>query len=314
MSKSARVRGRRGLQNMMVACALLWAACGHTAQAQPLRAQRGAYELQVLVDGRPVETLEHAGEHFVLGHLGSRYTLRIVNNSERRIEAVVSVDGLDVIDGKRADFARKRGYLVPAWGSIEVDGWRLSAQQAAAFRFSAVADSYAARTGSARNVGVIGAAIFPERYVPPPPVLRRPIVPYEGLLNESPARSAPPAASPSASADASAEFSASGRGSAMAESQAAAAPQKRRSGLGTEFGEAVQSHVTEVEFVRARPQAPAELLGLRYNDRQGLIAMGVQLEPRCDAECRELELRRSASPFPVADRRYATPPSGWRSR
>jgi hypothetical protein len=36
-------------------------------------------------------------------------------------------------------------------------------------------------------------------------------------------------------------------------------------------------------------------------------------EPRCDAECREIELRKSASPFPFSYRRYAAPPSGWRS-
>ena len=46
-----------------------------------------------------------------------------------------------------ADFRNKRGYIVPAWGSVDIDGWRLSRAQVAAFRFSSVADSYAARTG-----------------------------------------------------------------------------------------------------------------------------------------------------------------------
>ena len=35
--------------------------------------------------------------------------------------------------------------------------------------------------------------------------------------------------------------------------------QKRRSGLGTEFGEAVSSHITEVEFVRATPKSPGAM-------------------------------------------------------
>ena len=39
------------------------------------------------------------------------------------MEAVVSVDGRDVIDGKPADFRNKRGYLVPAWGSVDIDGF-----------------------------------------------------------------------------------------------------------------------------------------------------------------------------------------------
>src|SRR5437660_1292882 len=131
--------------------------------AQALTDRSGPYEVQVLVDGAPARTFHQAGEAFVLGQLGDRYTLRVVNRSGQRIEAVVSVDGRDVIDGKPADWRRKRGYLVPAFGTADIDGWRLSLQEAAAFRFSTVPESYAAKTGNAREVGVIGIAIFPER-------------------------------------------------------------------------------------------------------------------------------------------------------
>ena len=86
-------------------------------------------------------TFRHDGESFVLGHLGERYTLRVVNHTGRRIEAVVSVDGRDVIEGKPGDWREKRGYLVPAWASVEIDGWRISRQEAAAFRFSTVPES-----------------------------------------------------------------------------------------------------------------------------------------------------------------------------
>ena len=134
---------------------------------RPLRDRAAGYELTVLVDGVPARTYMHSGETYVLGQLGSHYTLRISNHTGRRIEAVVSVDGRDAIDGKPADWRSKRGYLVPAWGSIDIEGWRISHSQAAAFRFSSVPDSYAARTGSARDVGVIGVAVFPERYLPP---------------------------------------------------------------------------------------------------------------------------------------------------
>src|SRR3954463_3919879 len=134
----------------------------------PLRAAASGYELQVLVDGVPVPTFDHGGGSFVMGPPGARYPLRVVNHTGRRIEAVTSVDGRDAIDGKTADVRSKRGYLVPAWGSVDIDGWRLSRAEVAAFRFAGVADSYAARTGSARDVGVIGVAIFPERFVPPP--------------------------------------------------------------------------------------------------------------------------------------------------
>src|SRR6476620_4882910 len=112
--------------------ALSCATPAGNALAQPMRGAAGGYEVEVLVNGVPTPTFFHSGETYALGRMGERYTLRVWNRSGRRIEAVVSVDGRDVIDGKAGDFRGKRGYLVPAWGSVDIDGWRLSAQQAAA--------------------------------------------------------------------------------------------------------------------------------------------------------------------------------------
>src|SRR5262249_28934968 len=146
-------------------------ALGACATASPafearrlLVSQAAGYEVEVIVDGAPAPTFSHDGGTYVLGQLGEHYTLRVINHTNLPAEAVVAVDGRDVVDGRPADFRSKRGYLVPAWGQIDIDGWRLSNAQVAAFRFSSVAQSYAGRTGSAREVGVIGAAIFPERY------------------------------------------------------------------------------------------------------------------------------------------------------
>jgi hypothetical protein len=98
----------------------------------------------------------------------------------------------------------------------------------------------------------------------------------------------------------------------------AEAQSRRRPGLGTEFGEAVGSSVREVSFVRANASAPSVVLGARYNDRDGLVALGIDVEPDtcyagwgCD---RDLELRQSANPFPVTERRYAAPPPCWNGR
>jgi len=265
-----------------------------------LRDRAAGYELTVLVDGVPAPAYPHAGETYVLGQLGARYTLRVSNHSGRRIEAVVSVDGRDAIDGQPADYRSKRGYLVPAFGSVDIEGWRISTAEAAAFRFSSVPDSYAARTGSAREVGVVGVAIFPERYLPPP-IYRHP------YALPSPAPEAPRAEKSAAPSmrQPGADASASG------DERAARAPSRSRAGLGTEYGEAVSSPIHEVEFVRDNGARPDTVLGLRYNDRQGLLALGIPLdEPMaCD---RELELRRTAEPFPAAERRFAAPPPGWR--
>jgi len=92
----------------------------------------------------------------------------------------------------------------------------------------------------------------------------------------------------------------------------APAPRRSRPGLGTEYGEAVSSPTYEVEFVRANSSHPAVVLGMRYNDRDGLIAMGIDVDGPGYAYWHEQELRRTADPFPAADRRYAAPPPGWR--
>ncbi len=102
------------------------------------------------------------GENYLAGVAGRRYTIVVNNHSPGRIEAVVSVDGLDVIDGKSASIG-KRGYLIDPFGNLEIEGFRTSTDQVAAFRFGSVANSYANKKhGDARNVGVIGVALFHE--------------------------------------------------------------------------------------------------------------------------------------------------------
>jgi hypothetical protein len=97
-----------------------------------------------------------------VGAPGQRYAIAIENSTGARYEVVASVDGLDVIDGEDASF-EKRGYLVGPYGRVVIDGFRLRGAEVAAFRLGDVARSYAASKGKARNVGVIGIALFTER-------------------------------------------------------------------------------------------------------------------------------------------------------
>ncbi len=66
-----------------------------------------------------------------------------------------------MIDGRRASLT-KRGYVLAPYGRVLIRGFRTSRLAVAAFRFGSVANSYAARTGDARNVGVVGVAVFSE--------------------------------------------------------------------------------------------------------------------------------------------------------
>jgi len=112
--------------------------------------------------GDSLEAVHVNGRTFVIGSAGQRYTIVLQNHTSHRFEAVGSVDGLDVINGKPGTFDN-RGYVLMPFATLEIEGFRTSTSAVAAFRFASVADSYAAQTGSARNVGVIGIAFFSER-------------------------------------------------------------------------------------------------------------------------------------------------------
>lgn len=112
--------------------------------------------------GDPLEAVHVGDRTFVIGQSGQRYTIVLQNHTSHRFEAVGTVDGLDVINGKPGTFDN-RGYVLMPFATLEIEGFRTSTSSVAAFRFASVADSYAAQTGSARNVGVIGLAFFTER-------------------------------------------------------------------------------------------------------------------------------------------------------
>jgi hypothetical protein len=232
-------------------------------------------------------TFDQGGRRFVLGQMGERYQIRVVNPTGSRVEAVVSVDGLDAVDGHPAGL-NKRGYIIAPYGEVVIDGFRTSLDTVAAFRFSSVHDSYAARTRHARNVGVVGVAFYRER---PPPVAH-----YE---TRPPMKAAP---APAAAAD---DAEASGP-SARRAAGSAAAPSNERAGLGTQFGESRDSHVVETSFVRASA-APMAVSELRYDDREGLVSRGIQLTPPArDPRDAENDLRDTAQAFPGS--RFAQPP------
>jgi hypothetical protein len=250
----------------------------------------------------------------VLGALGERYLLRIRNGSGRRVEVVASVDGRDVVDGGAASFG-KRGYVVPPYGEVIIDGYRLSAATVAAFRFSSVPRSYAARKGDARDVGVIGVAVFPERspaYAPPPyrPYPRRePYPSYDGAPSgagaEAPDGKAKGEARPEPQPPATADTAPRSRGGL-----AQRPPQ--RPGLGTEFGEQHASSVEQVSFERAGAR-PETVLTVRYDDRAGLLALGIDVDGDHFARRDDRWLRETATPF-RSEPGYCVPPAGWQGR
>jgi hypothetical protein len=120
--------------------------------------------------GVTLRTYYSHGEYWVAGDPGARYAIEIRNCAGARLLAVTSVDGVNVLSGDTAGFDQA-GYVFDPGERYQITGWRKSNVEVAAFTFTDSRDSYAARTGRAANVGVIGVALFREQpravYTPP---------------------------------------------------------------------------------------------------------------------------------------------------
>jgi hypothetical protein len=219
--------------------------------------------------GRVLPIHEYRGRLYVAGEPGHQYELRIRNQSTYRLLAVTSVDGVNVVSGQTAA-PSQRGYVIDAYDSVAIEGWRKSLDEVATFYFTHLTDSYAARTARPDNVGVIGVALFREK------VHRR--------CCEYPQDRA--ASQESAHAD---------EAVAAAES-AGDQRQKRNSPLGTGHGQLEVSPAQYVDFRRAS-MTPDKTIVIYYDSRRSLVAQGV-LAPGASLAQRQPE------PFPdgfVAD-------------
>lgn len=118
-------------------------------------------------EGRWLQVYRHEGRAYVIGKPGHEYQVRVANRLGEDLLAVMSVDGINVITGQTANPSQS-GYVISPRASLEVQGWRRSLAQTAAFYFTALPDSYAARTGRPDDVGVVGVALFRRKPVPQP--------------------------------------------------------------------------------------------------------------------------------------------------
>ena len=224
----------------LLATLLLIAGCISGAAAAALAV------VQVIdrTTGQTLETWRHRGRLYVAGTPGNRYAVSLRNRSEGRVLTVISVDGVNAISGETAN-ASQSGYVLAPGQAAEIAGWRKTMDEVAAFYFTRIGDSYAARTERPQNVGVIGVAVFNE-YVPP----------------------APPAP-----IGAQEKAEASADNAARSAAKAAAAPAAEAK-LGTGHGERIAARVGTTEFRRQSTQ-PNEVITIYYDSRANLIARGI---------------------------------------
>lgn len=212
--------------------------------------------------GNALRTFRVNGNTFVLGQQGRRYNIRLSNNTGARIEVAMSVDGRDVIHGRRSEGTLDRGYLVPPHGSVLIKGFRTSMSSVAAFRFSSPRDSFAGRHGHAHTVGVIDVVAYRERIEPVMVPRPRPHLSKKSRGADDRAAPPPPA-----------ERSATPK--PRSESRRPPRMRDNRGNLGTEFGENIRSQIRETTFVRANRHQPNQRMRIRYDDAMGLEARGI---------------------------------------
>jgi len=235
------------MMKTLLAALLLVAGCIPFADAAPFADTAPLAEVQVIdrTTGQTLETWRHRGRLYVAGTPGNRYAVSLRNRGDGRVLAVISVDGVNAISGETAN-ASQSGYVLASGQAAEIAGWRKNMDEVAAFYFTRIADSYAARTERPQNVGVIGVAVFNE-YVPPPP--------------------------PPAQIGAQEKAEASADNAARSAAKAAPAPAAEAK-LGTGHGERIAARVGHTEFRRLSAQ-PNEVITIYYDSRTNLIARGI---------------------------------------
>jgi len=242
------------LRNLLLFLAALAAATACTPASARHLVELSAVDRDT---GQSLQPVAYRGDRWVPGIPGHRYSVRLSNSTGERVLVVLSVDGVNAVSGQTADTSQG-GYVLDPWESTEITGWRKSLDEVAQFVFTDLADAYATRTGRPDNVGVIGIAVFREARAqqallqpsaPPPPAMRE-----------------DSAAAPSAK-------------SARANEAADAAIARQR--IGTGHGERQWAPVAQATFERASIR-PAQVIQLRYDDIDTLVARGIVPRP-CDA-------------------------------
>jgi len=295
------------------------------------------YSVDVLVNDKPIRKYPFDGKLFIEARDGQEYSIRIKNNTWQRILAITSIDGLDVLNGKAAK-ENGNGYVINGYGSLNLDGFRISDEKVAKFLFGTKGDSYAASKGdnSERNVGVVGIRLFEEKVRPAPvvpiiireehhhhhndhpwnwPLYNPTITPYPGTPwcqsgtsygfgSTNGTGTSVCSCNNSLSDNISLDFASNNsptKGSPLrAMNMCSPAPNPRGFDMGTSFGKSKESRVIEVEFEKG---ILALTTNIYYASRQSLIEMGVQMGNE----------KQVSFPEPFTDGKYANPQMGWKS-
>lgn len=127
---------------------------------------KSSYEVEILINGKPAKEYYHNGKTYIEGRKGTRFSIKLKNNSYSRKLFVPTIDGLSIMNGEEGSY-NSSGYIVKGYSSITIDGWRTSDKDVAEFFFSSPDGSYRKKMDKGNNLGLIGVAVFDEVYHAP---------------------------------------------------------------------------------------------------------------------------------------------------
>lgn len=253
------------------------------------------YTVRLLTNGHKMKEYRHEGRTYVEAKKNSEYSVEIKNHSNKKVLAIVSVDGLDVIKGKPAT-NESAGYVINANDSIKIQGFRKDSDTVGSFKFTESENSYSADQGYSGNQGVISVRFFDEKTKQL--LLDGNINPWENMpwknINARPMPKLPEITCDTYSGNIKCSHNTGGRGG---QSRGLINEQDYGSfDVGTTWGTARVDKSEEVEFKRGNLSGEANIY---YASRDALKEMGVAF------------VQKTQVSIPSGFSDYATPPKGW---
>ena len=273
-----------------------------------MQSHDGAYGITIRPRGRTAaDEYYHEGNTWIEGREGSTYTIDITNRTGSRALFVVSVDGLDVLEGKPAGL-HSRGYVLSALETLSIPGWKVNDSTAAEFYFSRSSKSYVSSMGgNVSNTGVIGVMVFAESVTVA-------LNPSWADVNISPYSiprynvSTTPLSPNWVSSNSATLTASSVRGLAkqigIMSNSAQASYGASQQEVGTGFGDATSWQTNTVQFMKQDANKPNAMLAIYYNTAKNLEKMGIQLRRKHNPSYK-------ANPFPAYNGGGCVPPPGW---
>lgn len=263
------------------------------AVPEPTTIAESGFEIDVIVNGRPLEEYYSRGRRYVEALEGAEYEVRVRNPLGVRVAVALSVDGLNTIDARRASANDSSKWVIEPYQTITISGWQMSSERARRFYFTNERNSYGAKLGQTSNLGVISAVFFRERraiVIAPPPRRSYPI--EDGTMDRNESRQKAPSTSAGRESDSA--------GAQARRTEIYPAPDDDYAATG--IGRNVRNDVTWINLdLESRPSAEVTV---RYEYHDALVRLGIipRPYPRPDT------LRRRERATGFEDRRYSPEP------